>query len=159
MLLMPNSAGKVHVVFRPPEKTDWHNHPRFQRGPFPRALVTSQAANEPEQKRWNGYVVKAECAHQDGNFGIEHVFGAADRMVLEYKCSDQINRVEALKNEKRDRLPGKNEAAFSPKTGCDQNVSDVALEEKVLRAVLAEVHGSPDKDPGCPDNFQGERNA
>jgi len=60
-------------------------------------------------------VVKAEQSNQSWNRRIEHVLGASDKMPAGEKRAQQIDNVKGLEQQKRDRLPGEKQPAFSPK--------------------------------------------
>ena len=99
MLLVANSARKVHVVRRPPEEIDWDDNQHFERCPFPRARVATQPANGPNQQWWNPQVIEAKQAHQQWDRRIEHVLGPADEVMARHESSEQIDRVQRLKEQ------------------------------------------------------------
>ena len=98
-------------------------------------------------------MVKAESTDGKWNRWIEHVFGAADEVRSEDERPKIVERVECLKNEERYGLPGKDQAAFEPQRGGDKHISQVAIEEEILRSVVLPVERRPDQQEGGPGDF------
>src|SRR6266851_392057 len=107
MLLVAYSARPVHVVFRAPEEVNGHDDARGQVLQSPRASVVTQTANRPQQQRRYDQVVKPKQSHWERSGGVEQVFGAADQVLSENQRDNQIHRIQSLKDQQSDGLPGK----------------------------------------------------
>ena len=94
---MGYSVREIYVVLRTPEKVNGYDDPGLERCPLVCARVAAQAVDEPEQKRRNDQVVQAEQADEPRDGWIEHVFGAADKMVARNQGAEKVDGVEALK--------------------------------------------------------------
>src|SRR6266700_3614133 len=88
---------------------------------------------------------------------IEHVLGAADQVVARDQRAREIDRVERLEQQYSAGNPGEDERAFQPQANSDEDVSDIAEKQKILRAVLPPIKRSPHQQPDRPSELQPER--
>src|SRR5579859_505686 len=160
MLLAKEEAARpVDIVLGAPEIVDRNHDPGDQRCQFPSAAVVAQTPDRPQQQRRHGDVKQAEQPNRERQVRIEHVFSAADEVVAGQQSAGKIDAVESLEEKQSAGRPGKNQRALQPQCDSDEEVSDVAEEQKILCPVLPPIKRSPNDEPCSPSDFEPEREA
>jgi len=90
---------------------------------------------------------------------MKHILGPADGVPSQYQCCEQVDGIEALENQQAHCLPRKDEPAFHPERGGNQEISQIAEVQEVLRAVFVPIDRCPYEQPQGPGNFQPQRDA
>src|SRR5579871_296905 len=99
LLVKVQAACPVHIDLGTPKIIDGHDNPAHQGLQFPSARVVSETPDCPQKQRRSGHVKEAYQADQQGQVGIEHVLGAADRMMSSQTCGNEIDGEERLKKQ------------------------------------------------------------
>src|SRR5580700_9034361 len=89
---------------------------------------------------------------------IEHVFGSTDPMPTGGQSAREVESEQNLEEKQARSLPRENEWTFEPESGRNEQISEVAEEEKILRTILSPVNGRPDHYPRGPQHLQPEWN-
>ena len=99
-------------------------------------------------------MIQPEQAHHQRNPEIENVLGSPEWVYSQQKRAEKIDSIKRLKNQKAHGLPRQDEAALDPESYGNQQVSYIAVVEKILRAVLPRVQRRPDDYPRGPGQLQ-----
>lgn len=73
--------------------------------------------------------------------------------------ADQIDEIDRLEDKQSACGPRENQRTFDPQSDPNEDISDIADEQKILRAVLVPVNWSPGEEPDCPADLQPQRDA
>jgi len=100
---------------------------------------------------------QAEQPDHQRQVRIKHVFGAAYDVVPGKQSSGEIDRKNRLEQKQSRRDPRKNQRTLKPQSDSDQDVSQIAEEEKILRTVLPPINRRPYHEPHGPRDLQPQR--
>src|SRR5215469_2946810 len=154
-----DSASPIHIVFGTPKVVDRHQHPASQGLQFPAAPVIPKLPDRPQQQGRRDQVEQTQQAYQQGQMRIEHELSAADGMMSAEPSSRQIKNKDGLKQQQADRLPREEQWALRPERNRNQEIAEVAKEQKVLRAILLPINRRPTKHEDRPDDLEPEGQA
>src|ERR1700746_716028 len=90
---------------------------------------------------------------------IEHELGAADGLMSAQPGSRQIKKKDGLKHQQADRLPREEHRALRPERNRNQEIAEVAKEQKILHAILLPINRRPTEHEDRPDDLEPEGQA